>query len=114
MPNRGEFWETTPSGTVTATVTIDPASNSGERAEVSVKGVNHGGNNPNAGTRAGVGEAPDAFQGPGGPRNGGMDIETRYTLERGASGFYTYAEYTHKASYPASGFGENRFILESR
>jgi rhamnogalacturonan endolyase len=42
-----------------------------------------------------------------------MDIETRYTLERGTSGFYTYAEYTHKASYPPAGEGESRFILES-
>jgi rhamnogalacturonan endolyase len=112
VPNRGEFWETTPGGTVTARVTIDPATNGGERAEVSVKGVNPGGSNPGAGTR-GTGEAPDAFQGPGGPRNGGMDIETRYALERGTSGFYTTAEYTHPARYPASGFGENRFILES-
>jgi rhamnogalacturonan endolyase len=112
VPNRGEFWETTPSGTVTTTVTINPATNGGERAEVSVKGVNLGGNSPGAGTR-GTGEAPDAFQGPGGPRNGGMDIEVRFALERGTSGFYTTAEYTHKASYPQSGFGENRFILES-
>jgi len=42
-----------------------------------------------------------------------MDIETRYTLERGSSGFYTYAEYTHPASYPAAHVGEDRFILES-
>ena len=42
-----------------------------------------------------------------------MDIETRYTLERGTSGFYTYAEYTHNASYPPAGEGESRFILES-
>jgi rhamnogalacturonan endolyase len=42
-----------------------------------------------------------------------MDIETRYTMERGTSGFYTYAEYTHKASYPPAGEGESRFILES-
>ena len=33
---RGEFWEQTPSGTITARVTIDPAANAGERAEVSV------------------------------------------------------------------------------
>ena len=39
---RGEYWEQTPSGTVTAAVTIDPATNGGERAEVSVKGVNPG------------------------------------------------------------------------
>ena len=42
-----------------------------------------------------------------------MDIETRYTMERGTSGFYTYAEYTHKAAYPPAGEGESRFILES-
>jgi rhamnogalacturonan endolyase len=84
IPNRGSFWEQTPSGSVTASVTISPATNGGERAEVSIKGV-----------------------------NGSMDIETRYALERGSSGFYTYAEYTHKASYPPAGEGESRFILES-
>ena len=41
-----------------------------------------------------------------------MDIETRYTMERGTSGFYTYGEYTHHASYPRAGEGESRFILE--
>jgi rhamnogalacturonan endolyase len=30
-----------------------------------------------------------------------MDIEVRYTLERGVSGFYTYAIYSHGANYPA-------------
>ena len=80
-----EYWEQVPAGSVSSRVTIDPATNSGERAEVAIKGVN--------------------------PRN--MDIEVRYTLERGASGFYTYAEYTHPASYPAAHVGENRFILES-
>ena len=74
---RGQYWEQVPSGTITAMVTIDPATNGGERAEVSVKGVNSGGT---------------------GGRGGGMDIETRITLERGSSGFYTYAEYTHPAS----------------
>ena len=78
-----EFWEQVPSGQITASVTIDPAKNSGERGEVAVKGV-----------------------------NGRMDIEVRYTLERGVSGFYTYAEYTHAASYPAAGEGESRFILQ--
>jgi len=80
---RSEYWERTPSGQVTPSLTIDPAKNGGQRAEVAVKGVN----------------AP-------------MDIEVRYVLERGSSGFYTYAEYTHKASYPAGSFGENRFILQ--
>jgi rhamnogalacturonan endolyase len=87
------YWEQTPSGTVTQSVTIDPAANGGERAEVSIKGVNPGG-------------------GAGGGRGGGMDIETRYTIERGSSGFYTYSEYTHHASYPRAGEGESRFILQ--
>jgi rhamnogalacturonan endolyase len=103
LPGRSEFWETTPSGKITARVTIDPATNGGERAEVAVKGVNPGG---------GAAVAEGGTLGLGGPANGGMDIEVRYTLERGTSGFYTAAEYTHKASYPASGFGENRFILQ--
>ena len=72
-----------PTGTVTPSVTIDPAKNGGERAEVAVKGV-----------------------------NGNMDIELRYTLERGVSGFYTYAEYSHPASYPAAHEGESQFILQ--
>jgi rhamnogalacturonan endolyase len=87
----GRYWEQTPNGTVTARVTIDPSTNGGERAEVAVKGVNPGS--------------------PGG-RGGGMDIETRIALERGTSGFYTTAEYTHHASYPRAGEGESRFILE--
>lgn len=80
---RSEYWERTPSGQVTPSVTIDPAKNGGERGEVAIKGVS----------------SP-------------MDIEVRYVLERGASGFYTYAEYTHKPNYPAGSFGENRFILQ--
>jgi rhamnogalacturonan endolyase len=81
---RSEFWEQVPSGEVTSTVTIDPSKNGGERAEVDVKGVN----------------------------NGRMDIEVRYTMERGVSGFYTYAVFSHPASYPQSGEGESRFILQ--
>jgi rhamnogalacturonan endolyase len=79
----GGFWEQVPTGTVTPSVTIDPAKNGGERAEVAIKGV-----------------------------NGRMDIEVRYALERGASGIYTYAEFSHAASYPAAGEGESRFILQ--
>ena len=39
-----------------------------------------------------------------------MDIEVRYTLERGVSGIYTYAIYSHGANSPAGGEGESRFI----
>jgi rhamnogalacturonan endolyase len=159
------YWEQRPAGTVTARVTIDPAANGGERAEVSVLGVNPGGGAggggfargggvpaatatgaagsgaggpgaagsgaaaPTAGGRgargggargggaaaaAGAPGAPGAGApaGGGGGRGGGMDIETRYTMERGVSGFYTYSEYTHHASYPTAGEGESRFILQ--
>ena len=76
-------WRPPASGTVTPSVTIDPAKNGGERAEVAAKGV-----------------------------DGRMDIELRYTLERGLSGFYSYAEFSHPASYPAAGEGESQFILQ--
>ena len=79
----GGIWEQTPSGRVTQSLTIDPATNGGARAEVALKGV-----------------------------NGRMDIEVRYVLERGVSGFYTYAEFSHAAAYPAAGEGESRFILQ--
>src|ERR1035438_8478267 len=79
----GGIWEQKPTGTVTQVLTIDPAKNGGTRAEVAIKGV-----------------------------NGRMDIEIRYALERGVSGFYTYAEFSHAASYPAAGEGESRFILQ--
>ena len=41
-----------------------------------------------------------------------MDIELRYTLERGLSGIYSYAEFSHPASYPAAHEGESQFILQ--
>jgi rhamnogalacturonan endolyase len=80
---QGGYWEQTPSGQVTQSVTIDPATNGGQRAEVDVKGI-----------------------------SGRMDIETRYTLERGASGIYVYGVWSHKASYPAASEGESRYITK--
>ena len=77
----GGIWEQAPSGEVTHTLTIDPAKNGGERGEIAMKGV-----------------------------NGRMDIEVRYTMERGVSGYYTYAEFSHGANYPAAGEGESRYI----
>ena len=79
----GGIWEQTPSGQVTQSITIDPANNGGERGEVDMKGV-----------------------------NGRMDIEVRYAMQRGVSGIYTYAMFSHKANYPAAGEGESRFILQ--
>lgn len=94
------YWEQSPelAPRRDAKITIDPASNGGERAEVSVKGWSDGisilGPHP---TAAGQG--------------GGLiaDLDIRYTLERGAHGVYTYAIYTHQASYPAGTVGESRF-----
>jgi rhamnogalacturonan endolyase len=80
----GGYWEQTPSGTVTQTVTIDPAKNGGERGEVAVKGV--GGR--------------------------GLDMEFRYTLGKGDSGIYVYGVYSHKAGAPGGGAGESRYITK--
>jgi len=81
LNRNSESWEQLPGGQVTQSVTIDPAKNGGERGEVSVKGV-----------------------------TGRMDIEVRYTLERGVSGFYTYGIYSHPATYPVASLGKSRFI----
>jgi rhamnogalacturonan endolyase len=79
----GGIWEQTPSGQVTQSLTIDPATNGGDRAEVALKGV-----------------------------NGRMDIEVRYAMERGSSGIYTYAIFSHGTNYPAAREGESRFITQ--
>jgi rhamnogalacturonan endolyase len=90
----GGYWSHTPEhgGSVVNLVTINPATNGGERAEVSVKGLY-------AGTPLG--------EGPGGSAN--CDIEVRYTLNRGESGIYTYSILTHQAAYPSTSIGEARF-----
>jgi rhamnogalacturonan endolyase len=79
----GGYWEQSPAG-ATNSLTIDPAKNGGERAEVSVKGT------------------------PG----RGIGIELRYALARGVSGIYAYAVYTHPAANGAAGYGENRYITK--
>ena len=76
-------------------LTIDPKSNGGERAEVSVKGISGG--NP-------MGSGP----------GGGViaDIEIRYALGRGESGIYTYSIFSHPKNYPATSLGEARFCMK--
>jgi rhamnogalacturonan endolyase len=81
----GGYWEQTPSGQVTQTVTIDPASNGGERAEVDIKGDTGG---------------------------RGLNIEVRYALARGLSGIYAYAVFSHPSAYGAMGEGESRYITK--
>jgi len=95
-------WEQDPSEAATVngltdSITIDPKTNGGERAEVSIKGV----------TGGTVTLTPGAA---GGGTN--FDLELRYTMGRGESGLYTYAIYSHPASYGNGQMGsESRFIL---
>jgi rhamnogalacturonan endolyase len=97
------YWEQDPSaaaaaGGLTNSITIDPAKNGGERAEVSVKGV----------TGGRIQLTPNA---PGGGTF--CDMEIRYAMGRGESGVYVYAIYTHPASYRAGGVGsESRYITK--
>ncbi|MGD1086540.1 MAG: polysaccharide lyase family protein [Verrucomicrobiota bacterium] len=83
----GGIWESTPGPQAAQSITIDPSKNGGERGEVATKGA-----------------------------GGGISIEIRYALERGVSGFYTYAIYRHGANSAGGSYGENRFInqLSSR
>lgn len=82
-----------------AAITIDPRSNGGARAEVSVKGVS-------GGRKMGTG--------PGASADGQFiaDIEIRYALGRGDSGVYTYCAFTHRPEYAASSLGEARFCAK--
>jgi rhamnogalacturonan endolyase len=99
-------WEENPSGAakvggLTQSVTIDPTTNGGERAEISIKGVTKG--DPKAGLSAG---SPGGA--PGGMIN--CDLEIRYALGRGESGIYTYAIFSHPPSYGRLNVPESRFI----
>ncbi len=76
-------------------VTIDPKSNAGERAEVSMKGISGG---------------KPMGAGPGGSFI--SDIEIRYALGRGDSGLYTYSIFEHQPDYPTSVLGEARFCTK--
>lgn len=94
------YWEQSPALAARreATITIDPASVGGERGEVSVKGWSDG--------KSILGARPTAAG-----QEGGLiaDLEIRYTLARGDRGLYTYAIFTHEATYPAGSVGESRF-----
>jgi rhamnogalacturonan endolyase len=88
------YWEQNPSGASTLTdgVSIDPATNSGDRAEVYIRGKADG---------------KSILRGQG----GGMacDLEIRYSLGKQDRGIYTYAIFSHPASYPATSVPESRF-----
>jgi rhamnogalacturonan endolyase len=76
-------------------ITIDPNSNHGARAEVSIKGFSGG---------------RPLGSGPGGSAI--ADIEIRYALGRGDSALYTYCAFTHPTNYPATSLGEARFCAK--
>jgi rhamnogalacturonan endolyase len=100
-------WEQDPSaaakvGGLTQSLSIDPAANGGERAEVSIKGVTKG-------DRA-AGLTPGS---PGGAAGGtvNLDLEVRYTLARGESGVHVYAVFSHPADYGPLNMPESRYII---
>ena len=94
------YWEQSPALAARreAKITIEPASVSGERGEVSVKGWSDG--------KSILGPRPTAAG-----QEGGLiaDLEIRYALARGDHGLYTYAIFTHEPTYPAGSVGESRF-----
>ncbi|HEX9045502.1 MAG TPA: polysaccharide lyase family protein, partial [Verrucomicrobiae bacterium] len=93
---QGGYWEhNVARGRISSRVTIDPQTNHGERAEISIKGVADGG---------------QMGSGPGGSVI--ADIEIRYALGRGDSGIYTYSIFSHPTNYPATSVGESRFCLK--
>jgi rhamnogalacturonan endolyase len=97
----GAYWSHDASGgvkTITK-VTIDPASNGGERAEVSVKGISGGKKMGHPAGGAADGDFP-------------VDIEIRYTLGKEDQGVYTYCTFEHLPEYPAGTIGEARFCAK--
>src|SRR5688572_23608094 len=97
----GAYWshDTTGGKGLVTRITIDPKTNGGERAEVSVKGISGGikmGHGPGA---AADGDFP-------------VDIEIRYTLNRGDTGIYTYCIFDHRPEYPAGTMTEARFAAK--
>jgi rhamnogalacturonan endolyase len=96
---RAGYWEEDPSGApdLKQSITINPAQNGGERAEVAIAGK----------TGGTVMLTPSA---PGGGTY--CDIEVRYALGRGDSGIYAYAIFSHPSAYGAMGVGESRYITK--
>lgn len=136
------YWEQNPSGAARKadTITIDPKSNGGERAEVSIKGWSDGDSltahpvpdtgavNEIAARQLGsrkIGPPPGSNRRPNagtytgrrfsGQRRGPgllVDMEIRYSLGRGDHGIYTYAIFTHEPGYGATSIGESRYGMK--
>lgn len=84
----GAYWSHDATGgtSTTARITIDPKSNNGDRAEVSLKVV----------ARADV----------------QSDVDLRYSIGRGESGIYFYCAFDHQAEYQAMVMGESRWVAK--
>ncbi|MDR1343021.1 MAG: hypothetical protein LBK18_07200 [Prevotellaceae bacterium] len=82
-------------------VSINPEANGGRIGEVSVKAVSP------SGRKLGTGPGTNPAEG-----DVAMDVEIRYTLERGASGVYTCCIFTHRPEYPLAQFSEARHIAK--
>ena len=96
LDRQGGYWSHSAAGPkVIDAITIDPKTNDGARAEVSIKGIS-------GGQRMG--------SGPGGSTI--ADIEIRYSLGRGESGLYTYSIFDHPAAYPPTSVGEARYCAK--
>ncbi len=98
MGGNGGYWEQTPQDApqVTNSIAIDPGTNGGARAEISIKGVTGG-------------ATMLSRSAPGGGTY--CDMEIRYALGRGDSGIYVYAIFSHPPSYRPGGVGsESRYI----
>ncbi len=80
-------------------ITMDPKTNNGDRAEVSVKAISGGKKLGHPAGGAADGDFP-------------ADIEIRYSLGRGDSGIYTYCIFTHLPEYPAGSIGEARYCAK--
>jgi rhamnogalacturonan endolyase len=97
----GAYWSHDASGGVKTftRVTIDPATNGGDRAEVSVKGISGGRKMGHPAGGAQDGDFP-------------ADIEIRYSMGRDDQGVYTYCTFEHLPEYPAGSIGEARFCAK--
>lgn len=134
------YWEQSIAGAprLEAKITIDPKSNNGERAEVSIKGWADGSsltghmrpdpgaaayerpetqlNGRKPGPPADSQRKPNAGTFVGRSFGGGfrapkliVDLEIRYTLGKTDEGLYTYAIFSHPSNYGATELGESRF-----
>ncbi len=89
----GGYWSSVgrarPGGQQRAVVRMDPKTNGGERAEISI-------------------ESHNDPQDPTAP----LDVDIRYSLGRGEHWVYTYAVWDHRAGYPGFGVGEARYAIK--